>query len=207
MSGPPATFLLIDDGRLPALAAAVSQGESARARLWHLEEQGPSARRLRLCVERHAELFDAQAPLICPAWPGEAESSGSGNALIDASLLIRAAMMAANCGCRRILWPVQVGPDPDRVGRVVEIVASVTEIAELDACKEFGSISIDVPLVDLSDRQVVDLADDCGAPLEAFWPCESGGETPCGSCQGCRRWWSAFGKARVPWPWAAIPAA
>jgi 7-cyano-7-deazaguanine synthase in queuosine biosynthesis len=99
---------------------------------------------------------------------------------------------------------VHVGPDPDRVGTVVEIAASVTEIAELEAGAELGSITIDLPVMDLDDRQIIDLAQDGGAPSDAFWPCERGAETPCGTCDECRRWRSAFEATRVLWPWAAV---
>jgi 7-cyano-7-deazaguanine synthase in queuosine biosynthesis len=199
------SYLLIDDGRLPALAAVVSQSDKARALLWHVETDGPCSSRRRRCVERHAELLVAQPPVMTSACWGDAVESAP--VLRDAQILIEAVAIARQHGCQRIVWPVQVGPEPDRVGTVVEIAASVAEIAELEAGSELGSITIDLPVMDLDDRQIVDMADDGGMPLDAFWPCEQGGETPCGTCGECRRWKSAFDTAGVPWPWAVVATA
>jgi 7-cyano-7-deazaguanine synthase in queuosine biosynthesis len=115
---------------------------------------------------------------------------------------MQATIVARQEGCQRIVWPIQVGPDPERMGIYVEITASLTEIADLEGGAA-GSISIDLPLLDLDDRQVVDLSDDCGASMDGFWPCEAGGSEPCGECPTCRRWRHAFESAAVPWPWMA----
>ena len=61
---------------------------------------------------------------------------------------------------------------------------------------------IDLPVVDFTDAQLVDLAEELGAPLQAFWPCNGAADRPCGRCEGCRRWSAAFREVGVPWPWA-----
>jgi 7-cyano-7-deazaguanine synthase in queuosine biosynthesis len=61
----------------------------------------------------------------------------------------------------------------------------------------------DLPFIDFTDEQIVELADDSGAPVRDFWPCVGGGCQPCASCDGCARWLSAFRAVGIPWPWTA----
>jgi hypothetical protein len=103
---------------------------------------------------------------------------------------VEAAIIARHHGCDKIIWPVQVGPDAARVSELVDRATAVAELAEpgeggndgRPAASPAGaaisggrSLIIDLPLVDLDDEQVVDLADDGGAPMTAFWPCETAG--------------------------------
>ncbi len=65
--------------------------------------------------------------------------------------------------CPKIIWPAQVGPDPGRVTEAVERANMVVTLAELGGEPSArGRLMIDLPLIDLTDRQVVDLADDLG---------------------------------------------
>jgi len=92
----------------------------------------------------------------------------------------------------------------------VDQATLVTEIAApsvLGRNRQGAAIVIDLPLVDLDDEQVLDLADDGGAPPRAFWPCESGRAEPCGSCRDCVRWRRAHDGLGLPWPWAGAGAA
>ncbi len=63
---------------------------------------------------------------------------------------------------------------------------------------------IDLPIVELTDKQLVGLAEDTGAPMRSFWPCDGDGESPCGSCPSRQRLLRAFDEAGVPWPWVAL---
>jgi 7-cyano-7-deazaguanine synthase in queuosine biosynthesis len=98
---------------------------------------------------------------------------------------------------------VQVGPDPDAVCAVVDRATVVSDLAQIGG---EGSIAIDLPLADLDDRQVADLADDCGAPLATFWPCNSDRQAPCGACAGCDRWRAALDRVGLSWPWEPVRA-
>ena len=49
----------------------------------------------------------------------------------------------------------------------------------------------ELPLIDLNPLQILELADDTGAPLTGFWPCRGGADRPCGACDGCQPWIAA----------------
>ena len=95
--------------------------------------------------------------------------------------------------------------DPVRVARVkrwIYLGLAVIALAEIGVQK--NSLMIDVPLIDLGETQIVDLAVDQGVLDLAFWPCETGTQdVPCGACAGCRRWSAGFDGRGQPWPWAA----
>ena len=239
MAMPKSPILLIDLADLPSLAAAMTQPDPARLILWHLREEGGAAERRAAVVRDQAELLGAAELIISESWRPGVGRTGDQAGLWQALMLVQAAIVARHRACEKIIWPVQVGPDAERVSELVDRALAVAELADAtatadaaarpggaSAARPGASLVIDLPLVDLADEQVVDLADDCGAPLRAFWPCESaggqapsggggqapsgggghapsGGGEPCGACGGCDRWRRAFHECGLPWPWAA----
>ena len=202
-------MLLIDRGDLPSLVGLLIEPDPSRVVLWHVVEGDAGAPRRRAVVEGHRSLFEASDLVIC-SLEEEVEDDDSG--LIDALMLVRAAMAARRWGCRRIVWPVQVGPDDAAVTGAVDLATAVSDLADLSRPPAVagpdhgrgrgavGGLVIDLPLVDLADEQVVDLADDGGAPRDAFWPCHGAADEPCGICPGCLRWLDAFRTLGRPLP-------
>ena len=117
---------------------------------------------------------------------------------------LRAAVIARQIGCSKVVWPYHVGADAERVGEAVDRANLVATLAQMGPAGR--SLMIDLPLIDLVDEKLVDLADDSGAPLWGFWPCDADGSEPCGSCRGCGRWQRAFENAKIAWPWEVAPA-
>ncbi len=193
-------IMLIDHGDLASLVALGLEPVPRGLVLWHpVEPWGPHEAK-RIVVERHAEAFGAQELLIADlAESGLAASSEHGG--VRHSLVLMSALaLAQELGCAKVIWPVQGGHDPDRVGRLVTISQLAGELAELE---QVGgqSVAHSLPVVDLSDAQLADLADDLGLPPRDFWPCEETAGEPCGGCPSCIRWQSAFDEAGVDWPW------
>jgi hypothetical protein len=226
MAKPDSPILLIDRGDLPSLVAAVTQPDPTRLLLWHLRETDDAAARRRAVVDEHAAFLGALDLVVCEPWTGDVGRASDAEGLWQALMLVQAAIIARHRGCEKIIWPVQVGPDAVRVGELVDRAAGVAELAEIrggarvgDEAAAASGLVIDLPLVDLDDEQIVDLADDAGAPSTAFWPCETGGSAsdvpgsgsrasarggggePCGACGGCDRWMRAFRECGLPWPW------
>ncbi|MHC4102168.1 MAG: 7-cyano-7-deazaguanine synthase [Planctomycetota bacterium] len=207
--------LLIDRGDLPSLVAVTVDSRPQNLVLYHALESAPAAARRRAAVEEHGAVFGVRQVLVeaLPALDGggggEAGAADGGpvEGLAQASLLLRAAAAARRLACPRIIWPHQVGPDADAVGLAVERASLVSALAEIGGGQPAGAeLVIDLPLVDLTDAQLADLAEDGGAPMHAFWPCAGDGDHPCGACAGCRRWQEAFVEAGVAWPWASVAA-
>jgi hypothetical protein len=231
MAKPDSPILLIDRGDLPSLVAAIIQPDPTRLILWHLREADEAAARRTAVVEEHASFLAAADLVVSEPWPGGVGRASDAEGLWQALMLVQAAIIARHRGCEKIIWPVQVGPDAARVSELVDRAVTVAELAEAGGGLPTGvrrTIVIDLPLVDLDDEQIVDLADDGGAPLTAFWPCETAGSAagggprsttgarpgggatsagePCGACGGCDRWQRAFRECGLPWPWAAVHA-
>jgi len=202
------SVLLIDRGDLPALAALVTQPDPGRVLIWHPREGDVAADRRRAAALAHAGIIGREAIIEAEldAVDEPPVDTGVGeilDGLGEGLMLVRAAAAAISRGCGMVVWPAQVGPDSGRITAAVERATLVGELAGIGGA---GTLTIDVPLIDLDDRQVLDLADDGGAPLTAFWPCDRGGPEPCRGCLGCSRWQEAFAEAGMPWPWEAARA-
>ncbi len=208
-------LLLIDYGDLPSLVAATIQTRPDETVILHPRGSEAAAGGREAAAREHAELMGArgfvvdQLPEIDPGTPLPAAGPDRDRieAIDDACVLWRAAALAVRRGCPAIVWPRQVGPDPDRIGPAVlraNLVADFVQVGGHAARK----LVIDLPLVDLTDDHLVELADEGGAPMRAFRPCDSGRGSaagPCEQCDGCKRWRSAFDAAGVAWPWATVP--
>ncbi|MDY7110548.1 MAG: 7-cyano-7-deazaguanine synthase [Planctomycetota bacterium] len=204
MATPERSMLLIDRGDLPSLVAAVIQPDPARLLLWQLREGDEAAARRAAVVAEHADFLGAVRPVVSEPWSAEVGRASDAEGLWQALMLLQAAIIARHHGCGKIIWPVQVGPDAPRVSELVDRAAGVAELTEAGggaSAERRNAVVIDLPLVDLEDEQIVDLADDAGAPATAFWPCEAGGDEPCGACGGCDRWMRAYRECGLPWPW------
>ncbi len=214
--------LLIDYGDLPSLAAVALQSRPDEVMIFHPRGRDAAAGGRETAALGHAEILGAEIILV-DLLP-EIDAGGSGGiagtaaagwetdrdqAMDDACVLMHVVATADRMACPMILWPRQVGPDADAVGRAVLRANLVVDVVEVGAGPgAVGRLAIDMPLVDLTDHRLVELAEEGGAPMRAFWPCDSGGRParqPCHACEGCRRWASAFETAGSPWPWTTVP--
>lgn len=212
------SILLIDHGDLPSLAALSLQGESASLVLWHpagtISEDGSNERRN--VVEQHRRLFNVTESLT--AQTGEhALAAGGGTAavaLATSRLLLDAMLAAMEHGCSRVIWPVHVGWDPDRIAAAADRADALMTLgvtsAESPEAKPANSAEsaertsqatdnvpvIELPVVDFSDAQLVDVIEDTGTPRDAFHPGKPGSRE-------FARWRRAFEQAGSPWPWSS----
>ena len=200
--------LLIDYGDLPSLAAVTLQSRPDEVVIFHPRGRDAAAGSRERAALGHAEIQGAEA-FLADLLPELGIEGTASQALDDACVLMHVAAAADRLACPVILWPRQVGPDADAVGRAVLRANLVADVAEAAAGPgAAGRLAIDLPLVDLADHRLVELAEEGGAPMRAFWPCDSGGSPPghpCQGCEGCRRWTRAFERAGSPWPWTAVP--
>lgn len=210
--------LLIDYGDLPSLAAVTILPRPDEAVIFHPRGLDASASGREAAAMLHADVLDVGGFLVdgLPEIDAAAVTAGAMpdpervEALDDACVLMRAAAAADRLGCLKILWPRQVGPDADRIGEAVQRANLVADVVQVGVGgSAAGRLVIDLPLVDLTDERLVDLAEEGGAPMRGFQPCSAGGGTtaqPCEQCSGCRRWRAAFDAAGVAWPWTAVSA-
>lgn len=183
--------LLIDDGGIAAIAAALARPDPSRLLLWHRlgagRAPGDLAQRRSTMVEAHARRTGAGVCIAASRW--SSELSGTEGTVLDPALEVAGVLFEAVCAARarglnHVIWPVRAGPDPDHICTAVDMATGVGDLVAA-ALGWSDPVEIELPLVDLDMTQVVDLADDVGVPDGLFWPCEHGGETPCGGCTSC----------------------
>lgn len=116
--------------------------------------------------------------------PGEAESRA----------LLAAVHAAARARCDAIIWPVSAArPDGislDRVSACADRALLVGRLVAIDATEHgLPGLTVTIPFIDLSDRQIADLAVDMAVPIETCWWNRFGGT---GAAEERKRWMAAL---------------
>jgi hypothetical protein len=195
--------LIIDLADLPSLVALATQPAAEPFVAWHPHLRGSAADTRKRIVRAHSQVYSA-ARVVYGGLPiPDGADAHSPQWWIDSAILVDAMRVAQRLECCRIIWPVQAGGDFADLGPVIERSTLISSLARVGT----EPIAIDLPLADLMDEQLVELADDCAAQMKQFWPCEKGDLSPCGGCDGCRRWMQAFETAGPAWPWAEVAEA
>ncbi|MEM7227657.1 MAG: 7-cyano-7-deazaguanine synthase [Planctomycetota bacterium] len=198
-----ASVLLLDDGGLPTLTAALLQPATASVRFWSGRfdhEAAPDATRTSL---RHEALLPVAYDQV-NLGPIQRHASQSDWVRVEGQRLFRAAGDALAAGIDRVVWPFVVGTDLNDATLALELAAAIADtvtvgIAGVDA------LVIDAPFVDRTWWEIVDLASDIGVPMHLAEVCDRFASPPCEACSGCRRWQKAFEQAAIDWPWSAVP--
>ncbi|MCC6285154.1 MAG: hypothetical protein IT439_07630 [Phycisphaerales bacterium] len=126
---------------------------------------------VREAAARQAELFNL--PFAAVTLPG----CGRGSAPAESMLLLSAGYEAARRGARELVWPVQPGgsepgdwPELDHLAACVDRALLVSRLVALDAeTHQRPDFRISTPHVDLTDRQMADLAADLGVNPQTCW--------------------------------------
>jgi len=169
------TLVIANGGFLSLLALAMAReavtaaggGERPIAYLPSLT--GPAASPKRAAAVRQADLFDAE--LVDAPVPSQA-ASAVGEA--QTRLLLAAAYAAVARHAAVVVWPVRAGMGDDvdvpHAARAADRALLITRLVALDADEHhLPSIRIEAPFIDLSDRQVADLALDLDLPVRECW--------------------------------------
>ena len=98
---------------------------------------------------------------------------------IQSRMLLEAGQIALRAGIRRVVWPIRVmRPEMnvpvdelvDQIAQVIDRAVLTARLASLDAGEGTAvDVVIETPFVDLSNEQMLDLADDLAVPLETCW--------------------------------------
>ncbi len=175
-STPPA--LVLADGGLEGLVAAAIAVERAdlpterHVHLWPVPPANEAVRETaRAAAERQARVL--RLGTVAARVP----TTGTTEAERTSTLLLRAAFIAAELGCRRVVWPVRAPidratrkPDLEASATILDRALLVSRLVSLDlAHSPVPEVRIETPLLDLSDAQIADLALDLAVPLSAVW--------------------------------------
>lgn len=113
-------------------------------------------------------------------------------------LLSAAVQFAAHYQAVAVYAGLRVGAQADALSQASEFLQVWTELAQLPC--GLNDLEIAMPLLELENWQVVDLAFQVNAPLEKTWSCATDAAEPCWACRGCRARESAFQQAGKPDP-------
>jgi len=119
---------------------------------------------------------------------------GGSSPLIRPQTLLVAIGQALRLKASRLVWPVQVNGDYATIARATEEVVLCEHMVRLELQQ---SPMIDLPLVELTDQQLVELGCQLEVPWEMAWTCMMGGQKHCRNCAACQHRYAAFEAAGV----------
>lgn len=169
------TLVIANGGFLSLLALAMAReavtaaGGGPRPIAYLPSLAGPTASIKKAAAIRQADLFDAElveAPVASQA------ASAVGEA--QTRLLLAAACAAVARQASMVVWPVRAGAgdevDVPRASLAADRALLITRLVALDAEEHHvPSIRVEAPFIDLTDRQVADLALDLDLPVRECW--------------------------------------
>jgi 7-cyano-7-deazaguanine synthase in queuosine biosynthesis len=188
---------------LVALAMVRAEPEPQRVSVVHVLDGRPAGLACSEAVRRQAEAYEVNRVVeVELPLQGESEADGGlgGPPLATAQLLLSAADRALATQAVRLVWPVSCRGRQGQVGRISEQALLVEHLADTHAAATGaadGAPRIDTPLLDLSDRQVLELGQQLEVDWTLAWSCEQPQELPCRACGGCRRRAEAFTAAKL----------
>lgn len=105
----------------------------------------------------------------------ELNAGRTGGGAGETRLLLVAAQTAAQNGCSTLIWGRQLGGDDpvqsiDLIGQSLDRATLISRLISLDL-PDSGSLEIELPVIDMTDAQLAELALDLGVPLDtlAWW--------------------------------------
>lgn len=104
--------------------------------------------------------------------------------LFVSRMLLHAMVQAEAMKAQGLIWPVQSQGDPVRISRATEQMVLVQGLVQLEGGQW---PTLQMPLLELSDRQLAELGGHLQVPWQLAWSCQSRGIEPCKACIGCRR--------------------
>lgn len=170
--------MVLSDGGLESLVACAAAAEAAaldtagvRPMILAADSSGPEREARLRAVALQAELLGLDVPTPPIADLNTAHTLSPGER--ETQQLLRAASVAVRQGCVTLLWPARSvgatgGLDLDSIAARVDRALLVSRLVALDA-PEHAAFRIDAPYVDLTDRQLAELAAEMEVPLRACW--------------------------------------
>lgn len=181
------SLLYVHEGRVSdevCHATAVSQGE-------HYDV----GRLLELSMPHLVDESDVPPPR--ESAPAAGPAVAHRDPLGAVQLIVAACALAMRTNADRVVWPVQVGDDIDAIARVTETLGLIGDIVRIEHGRE---VQLDTPLLEMTDRQLVEVGHQMSVPWEFARTCHAGRGEPCGACAGCQRRNAAFAAAGIEDP-------
>lgn len=198
----PHTLILHSGGprSLVATALAIENDEKTRLSLLNIHDGRDNAQYRLDHAHRQAEHFNItrvyqiDLPHLYGHGQGKDPDGAPMGPLVAPQMLLAALASARLNQARRVIWPAAFNADVNAVANATE----QTILADQSGDSDLGDAPrIDTPLLELSDRQVIELGEELKVPWALSWSCLGSAELPCRACPGCRRRKAAFQAAGV----------
>ncbi len=188
--------LVIHDGSPEALVSCLICPDPGQVVAW-FHPFVSSARNSRMnAAKRQVDLLGLDS-LITPGGNETAAGERQGGQYLETLMLIQAVSAATARGCGKVIWPIRNGEDLDLASDAADRALLISRLITIDSPMGASPVRIETPLLDLSLEQMLELAGDLDAPLEASWWCQRDGSTPCGGCSACTQWRTAIARTKV----------
>lgn len=151
--------LLLSSGDLASFASLLSL---RRPDLTLIAPTTSDADALRI-IERQAELAGARVL--------DEPTTLATDDFAETRLLLDACSLARTHRCARVVWPVFCAAEVDPIAIALDRARLVSTLAALDARPR--GLPIDTPVLDLTEAQLADLANDVGVPSQPGWLVEA----------------------------------
>jgi len=185
--------LLITDAGLPSLILTAMASEQPtkdnqkRTTLYPAWWTSQSDMDLRIpaidrAIQMQADLLSLTITPDHAGYPEEADTRNqqSSRGVHQTRMLLDAATLAIKLGYKRVLWPIQIpntiqdtqnsAEHLNQIATAIDRALLTARLATLDAQSQGGiEVTIETPLVDLTDSQLSDLAADLNIPIQSCW--------------------------------------
>jgi len=170
--------LVIADGELESLVAMLLLEAPEQAQAWFIgagADESPLRRRATQIQVESAGLEQ----MIDPTTPADAWASLPGG-LGESAMLLSALADAAARGCADVVWPRASDGDLDSMTDSADRALLVERLGVIESARtESLDVRLRTPLLDLSDRQIAELAADLAAPVwSCWWALPEAGDRP-----------------------------
>lgn len=192
---------------LVATALTLQQQPTPRVSLLHLDDGREAEPRRRDMLKLQAERYELTRVTLQHARHLFAHGHGRDadgkprGLVIGPRLLLSGLAEAAFQRCDTLVWPVSGQGEPDLIAAASERAMLCEQLAqpELESAGR-AAPRLDMPLVEMSDAQVLELGQRLGVDWSTAWSCHRAGDRPCGMCAGCQRRHIAFDAAKLSDP-------
>lgn len=214
-----ARIMIVNHGGLRSLVttAAALAGRGQRDAtpaddvvLLHLRDGRPNADTRAEMMRRQAEHYGLTRIVELPMPHLQSEpfvpihQDGGASPLIRPQTLLVALGQAIRLKVESLHWSVQVAGDFATIARVTEEVVLIEQMLGLE---QQTAPRVDMPLLELTDQQLVELGGQLEVPFEHAWSCMTAGPKPCNACAACQHRRAAFEAAGMMDPLEKKPAA
>ena len=195
---------------LVATAQVVAAHEPRGVVLVWLKDGRASAGVRQAYVQKQAKHFGIQrvVRLDMPQLKAQSEHEaiiGDGlSAMLNPVLLVSAMSVALEMQATRIVWPAQCDGEYQRMALITEQVVLLQHLAKLERQTPPQVVT---PMLELNDRELIELGGQLNVPWQLAWTCRLHGEKPCRVCESCRRRHAAFDAAGMVDPIEATAGA